>query len=153
MALLFGFLWGLLGFWVSAVQETAWADSAYDPIVAHLEFLGYQWDLVEQGVRARHSLKLHIVISYQKGGILLQTGFPGKESEQDASKRYALANGVNLRTQVSRAAWTAEGHLFMTAWMPGLYDKARFALFMEAWERDSQVLREMATDLKPYLKE
>jgi hypothetical protein len=121
--------------------------------VAHLEFLGYQCDMVEQGVRARHSSKLHIVLSYQKGGILLQTAFPGKESEQDASKRHALANSVNLRTQVSRAAWTAEGHLFVTAWMPGLYDKTRFALFMEAWERDSQVLRDIATDLKPYLKE
>jgi len=34
-----------------------------------------------------------------------------------------------------------------------LYDKTRFALFMEAWERDSQVLRDVASDLKPYLKE
>lgn len=41
----------------------------------------------------------------------------------------------------------------MTAWMPGLYDKTRFALFLGAWERDAQVLREVATDLKPYLKE
>lgn len=60
---------------------------------------------------------------------------------------------MNLRTQISRAAWTAEGHLFVTAWMPGLYDKTRFALFLGAWERDAQVLREVATDLKPYLKE
>ena len=139
--------------WMPPHQEVAWGDSAYDPIIAHLEYLGYQCDMVEQGVRARHSSKLHIVLSYQKGGILLQTAFPGKGSEQDASKCHALANGVNLRTQVSRAAWNAEGHLFVTAWMPGLYDKTRFALFMEAWERDSQVLRDMATDLKPYLKE
>ena len=60
---------------------------------------------------------------------------------------------MNLRTQVSRAAWTAEGHLFVTAWMSGWYDKTRFALFMEAWQRDSQVLRDVAPDLKPYLKE
>jgi hypothetical protein len=144
---------GLLALWISSVQERALADSAYDPIVAHLEFLGYQCDMVEQGVRARHSSKLHSVISYQKGGILVQTAFPGKEPHQDAFKRHALVNDVNLRTQVSRVAWTTEGHLFMTAWMPGLYDKTRFALFMEAWERDSQILRDMATDLKPYLKE
>ena len=135
------------------VGQLAFADSAYDPIIAHLEFLGYQCDMVEQGVRARHPSKLHVVLAYQKGGILLQTAFPGTDSQQDASKRHALANGVNLRTQVSRAAWTAEGHLFVTAWMPGLYDKTRFALFMEAWERDAQVLRDAATDLKPYLKE
>lgn len=130
-----------------------WADSAYDPILAHLDFLGYQSDMVEQGVRARHSSKLHIVVSYQKGGIVVQTAFPGKSAEQDVPKRHAVANAVNLRTQVSRAVWTAEGHLFMSAWMPGLYDKTRFALFMEAWERDSQVLRDVASDLKPYLKE
>lgn len=129
------------------------ADSAYDPIVAHLEYLGYQCDMVEQGVRARHSSKLHIVVSYHKGGILVQTAFPGKGSEEDLSKRHGIANGVNLRTQVSHAAWTTEGHLFMSAWMPGLYDKTRFALFLDAWERDSQVLRELASDLKPYLKE
>ena len=53
----------------------------------------------------------------------------------------------------SRAPWTTEGHLFVTAWMPGLYDKTRFALFMEAWERNSQVLRDVAIDLKPSLKD
>jgi hypothetical protein len=126
-----------MAMWVSS---PAWADSAYDPIMAHLDFLGYQSDVVDQGVRARHSSKLHIVVSYQKGGILVQTAFPGKSPEQDVPKRHAVANGVNLRTQVSRAVWTSEGHLFMSAWMPGLYDKTRFALFMEAWERDSQVL-------------
>ena len=135
------------------VSSPAWADSAYDPIMAHLEFLGYQSDVVDQGVRARHSSKLHIVVSYQKGGILVQTAFPGKSPEQDVPKRHAVANGVNLRTQVARAVWTTEGHLFMSAWMPGLYDKTRFALFMEAWERDSQILRDVASDLKPYLKE
>ncbi len=149
MSLLVIFLVGM----TMSVTSATWADSAYDPIIAHLDFLGYQSDMVEQGVRARHSSKLHIVVSYQKGGILLQTAFPGKSGENDAIKRHAVANGVNLRTQVSRAAWTTEGHLFMSAWMPGLYDKTRFALFMEAWERDSQVLRDVASDLKPYLKE
>ena len=67
----------LLLVWMPPLQEEAWADSAYDPIIAHLDYLGYQCDMVEQGVRARHSSKLHIVLSYQKGGILLQTAFPG----------------------------------------------------------------------------
>jgi hypothetical protein len=129
------------------------ADSAYDPIVSHLDFLGYHSDMVEQGVRSRHSSKLHIVVSYHKGGIVVQTAFPGKGTEDDLPKRHRIVNDLNLRTQVSHAAWTKEGHLFMSAWMPGLYDKNRFALFMEAWERDTQMLREVASDLKPYLKE
>ena len=129
------------------------AESAYDPIVAHLEFLGYQPDLVEQGVRARHQTKIHFIVSYSKGGLLLQTGFPGKSSTGDEATRFSAANTLNGRAQVARAFWTSDGHLFMSAWMPGLYDKIRFGQFVEAWEKDANVLREIATDLKPYLKD
>ncbi len=129
------------------------ADSAYDPVVAHLEFLGYQSDMVEQGIRARHQTKIHFIVSYSKGGLLLQTGFPGKSSTGDEAKRFSAANTFNSRAHVARAFWSADGHLFMSAWIPGLYDKVRFAQFVEAWEKDVDVLREVATDLKPYLKD
>lgn len=129
------------------------AESAYDPIVAHLEFLGYQSDLVEQGIRARHQTKIHFIVSYSKGGLLLQTGFPGKPSTGDEAKRFSAANTFNGRAQVARVFWTTDGHLFMSAWMPGLYDKLRFVQFVEAWEKDADILREVATDLKPYLRD
>lgn len=129
------------------------AESAYDPIVAHLEFLGYQSDLVEQGIRARHQTKIHFIVSYSKGGLLLQTGFPGKPSTGDEAKRFSAANTFNGRAQVARSFWTTDGHFFMSAWMPGLYDKMRFAQFVEAWEKDADILREVATDLKPYLRD
>jgi hypothetical protein len=68
-------LFAAMAMWASSPAR---ADSAYDPIIAHLDFLGYQSDVVDQGVRARHSSKLHIVVSYQKGGILVQTAFQEK---------------------------------------------------------------------------
>jgi hypothetical protein len=127
------------------------ADAPTDPVVAHLEYLGYQCDLVPQGIRARHGEKVPFVVSYGRGGVSLQTGFPGKSESADEAKRFALLNAVNARVQVAHVFWTNEGDLFLSAWMPGLYEKSRFAAFLEAWERDIQVLRELGPELQPFL--
>lgn len=84
---------------------------------------------------------------------MLQTGFPGKAGARDDSLRYATLNAVNSRMRVARTFWTPEGHLFVSAWLPGDYEKLRFAAFMEAWEQDGQTLRGFSQDLKPYLAE
>jgi hypothetical protein len=49
--------------------------------------------------------------------------------------------------------WSEEGSLFAMGWMPGLYEKARFALFMEAWDHDTALLRQTYDQLKPFLIE
>jgi hypothetical protein len=128
------------------------AEPATDPVIAHLEYLGYHCDLVEQGIRARHNTKLPFVVSSSRGGILLQTGFPGK-NDNDASQRYIVLNGINARMQMARAFWTREGDLFLSAWMPGLYDKLRFATYIEIWEQDLKMLREAGPELSPFLLE
>ncbi len=127
------------------------ADAPADPVVAHLEYLGYRCDVVEQGIRAQHISKLPFVVAPARGGILLQTGFPGKSDSSEASKRFIVLNAVNARMQVARGFWTREGDLFVTAWMPGLYDKLRFAAYIEAWEQDLKILRETGPDLSPFL--
>ena len=38
-------------------------------------------------------------------------------------------------------------------WMPGRYEKTRFALFMEAWDHDTALLRQSYDQLKPFLLE
>ncbi|HJU06814.1 MAG TPA: hypothetical protein VJ692_16815 [Nitrospiraceae bacterium] len=129
------------------------AESEHKPIADHLEYLGYQCDVVEQGLRARHGGKFTLLASVSREGIQLQTGFPGKGVSSENNNRYELINNLNARLLTSRIFWTAEGHLFMSAWMPGLYDKTRFALFIDAWERDGEVLREAARALNPYLKQ
>jgi hypothetical protein len=138
----------LSGLWACGAQ----AGTNEDRIIAHFEFLGYTCDRLEQGIRARHPSKIHILFSVTQGGILLQTGFPGKQNAEEGS-RYALLNTVNARLRAARVYWTKEGHLVASTWMPGEYDKARFSAFMEAWEQDVQVLREFSQDLKPYLSE
>jgi hypothetical protein len=129
------------------------ADQNNELVIAHLEFLGYTCDVVEQGIRARHHSKIHLLVSHMHGGLLLQTGFPGKPTAGDDSPRYATLNAVNSRTRIARSFWTPEGHLLVIAWLPGGYEKLRFAAFMEAWEQDAQTLRGFSQELKPYLAE
>ncbi len=129
------------------------ADTPADPVVSHLEYLGYRCDSVEQGIRAQHNSKLPFVVSSARGGILLQTGFPGKSDSAEASKRFTVLNTVNAKMHIARGFWTQEGDLFVKAWMPGLYDKLRFAAFIEAWEQDLKLLREAGPELSPFLLE
>lgn len=144
-----GVLWAMLAL---APPGVALGDKDDDLIIAHLEYLGYTCDGVEQGIRARHTSKIHLLLTRAHGGLLVQTGFPGKRDAVDDA-RYAVLNAVNARVRATRAFWTEEGHLLMSAWMPGVYDKTRFAAFMESWEQDTQTLRQFSRELKPYLAE
>ena len=133
------------------LSDTTRAEKNDDLIIAHLEFLGYTCDVVEQGIRARHSSKIHLLVIQAQGGILLQTGFPGKRTSGEEGARYAVLNTVNSRTRVARVFWTPDGNLFVSAWMPGSYEKARFAAFMDAWEQDGLTLRDFSLELKSFL--
>ena len=56
-------LWSLLFLLLCSVVHAESASSK-DPLIEHLEFLGYECDLVEAGIRAKHSSKIHLYISY-----------------------------------------------------------------------------------------
>ncbi len=128
-------------------------DSTNDPVIEHLEFLGYECDLIESGIRARHSSKIHLFITNAFGGIRMQTGFPGNSPHTDVGSRYRVTNALMNRFSVMQIFWSEDGSLFAMAWMPGRYEKGRFAIFMEAWDRDIALLRQTYNELKPFLKE
>ncbi len=136
-----------------AAEGRAAPVQAMDPLVQHLEFLGYACDQVEAGIRARHLSKIHLYITYAFGGIRLQTGFPGKPPHADVGSRYRVSNALTQRLSVMQVYWSEDGNLFAMAWMPGLYDKARFAVFLEAWDHDTELLREAYDELQPFLRE
>ncbi len=138
---------------MSTTAGFAESTSPKDPLIEHLEFLGYECDLVEAGIRAKHFSKIHVYITYAYGGIRFQTGFPGNPPYSDVGSRYKVTNGLIKHLSVMRVYWSEDGNLFAMGWMPGTYDKARFAVFMESWERDTNVLRKSYSDLKPFLKE
>ena len=145
-------LWSLLFLLVCSVVH-AEPVSTKDPLIEHLEFLGYECDLVEAGIRAKHSSKIHLYITYAFGGIRIQTGFPGKSPHSDVGSRYRVTNALMKRFSVIQLFWSEDGSLFAMSWMPGMYEKTRFALFMEAWDHDTALLRQTYDQLKPFLKE
>jgi hypothetical protein len=142
-----GFLVGCLCFLVQAVA----GEAPQDPIISHLEFLGYECDVLEGGIRARHPSKAQLFVTRIRDGIRVQTGFRGTGDKLNEAGRCVAMNGANARMRVARVYWTSEGHLVMDAWIPGEYEKPRFASFMEAWDGDIQVLRDSYLELKPYL--
>jgi hypothetical protein len=145
-------LWSLIFLLMGSVVH-AEPVSSKDPLIEHLEFLGYECDLVEAGIRAKHPSKIHLYITYSFGGIRLQTGFPGKSPHSDVGSRYLVTNALMKQFSVIQLFWSEEGSLFAMGWMPGLYEKARFALFMEAWDHDTALLRQTYDQLKPFLIE
>ena len=124
-----------------------------EPIIDHLEFLGYECDRVEAGIRAKHLSKIHLYITYAFGGIRVQTGFPGNLPSLDVGNRFQVTNALAKQLSVMQLYWSEEGNLFAMAWMPGRYEKERFALFMDAWDQDATMLRQTYDQLKPFLKE
>ncbi len=145
-------LWSLLFLLMCSVVQ-AKPVSSKDPLIEHLEFLGYECDLVEAGIRAKHPSKIHLYITYFLGGIRLQTGFPGKNPHSDVGSRYRVTNALMKRFSVMQIFWSDDGSLFAMGWMPGMYEKARFALFIEAWDHDAALLRKAYDQLKPFLIE
>jgi hypothetical protein len=141
------FLVGCLCFLSQALS----GEAPQDPIISHLEFLGYACDLLEGGIRARHPSKAQLFVTQVRGGIRMQTGFRGTGDKLNEAARFVVLNATNARMRVARVYWTSEGHLVMDAWIPGEYEKPRFASFMEAWDGDIQVLRDSYQELKPYL--
>lgn len=150
---------GLLFGWVLVFcvsdGEVAWAEAkgVKDPLIQHLEFLGYECDQVEQGIRAKHVSKIHIYITFFNGGIRFQTGFPGKPMEPSGEPRYRISNRLAKQMKALQIYWSEDGNLFAMAWMPGTYEKSRFSVFIDAWEKDTALLRQSYEELKPFLKE
>ena len=156
----------LLGMCLVPLEQGVWAKSAKkeqkeqkkqkeqkDPVVSHLEYLGYVCEVLKEGIRAKHDTKLPVLVRYYRGGIKVQTGFRGTELKKNEMSRFTTLNFLSASTRVAHLYWNQDGHLFMDAWMPGLYEKTRFSVFMEAWEEDAQNLRAYAKELKPYLIE
>lgn len=144
--------WGLF-FLLMCSGVNAESLAPKEPITEHLEFLGYECDQVETGIRAKHFSKIPLYITYAFGGVRVQTGFPGKPAYSDVGNRYQVVNALGKQLTVMQVYWSDDGNLFAMAWMPGRYEKERFALFMEAWDHDASLLRQTYDQLKPFLKE
>ncbi|WP_454063401.1 hypothetical protein [Candidatus Nitrospira salsa] len=132
-----------------------------DHIIKHLEFLGYECNPMQQGVKVTHPSKIGFLLVPLKDGIMVQSAFAGIESQsssevsdsgEDDLSRMSLINDLNRHASVSRFFWADTGELVIRASMLGSYDKRRFSTFMQAWEKDGHTLGQNYQGLRPYLK-
>lgn len=108
-------LWaaGLVMSLMLSVAPSLYAESSgtKEPLIEHLEFLGYECDVIEAGIRAKHISKIHLFITNAYGGIRIQTGFPGKMPRQDEPSRYVITNALMRQLAVVQLYWSDEGSL------------------------------------------
>ncbi|WP_447969168.1 hypothetical protein [Nitrospira sp. M1] len=137
------------------------AEQAKEQIIEHLEFLGYECDPMNQGVKVTHPSKIGFLLVPLKDGIMVQSAFAGIESQSRSEahdaidsnlSQLSLINDLNRHASVSRFFWADTGELVIRASILGSYDKRRFSTFMQAWEKDGQTLGKNYQNLRPYLK-
>ncbi|MDH3223782.1 MAG: hypothetical protein OEO23_08700 [Gemmatimonadota bacterium] len=103
-------------------------------IQTHLEFLGYQVTASDSNLTAVHGAKLDVLIQSYQGGVLMQSFVAVEQNREEA---LPTANLLNTGAAVARFYVDADGDLAIEAWMPGEYEKARFAAFLNAWDSDT----------------
>ncbi len=124
-------------------------------ITQHLEFLGYQCEKLDQGIKATHNSKLGFVLIVLKDGLMAQSALAGKPKKgagSQGSEKLATVNALNKESTISRFFWADSGELVVRASVLGGYEKSRFYSFMEAWEKDGQTIGKHYEALKPYIK-
>jgi hypothetical protein len=153
----------LVSMGILVVVEPSWAESSksHETLIQHLEFLGYQCEKLDQGIKTTHPSKLGFLLVVLKDGLMAQAALAGKTSEANSSEiganskdslRFSVLNELNKEATISRFFWTGSGELVMRASMLGTYEKGRFYTFIEAWEKDGQAIGRHYEELKAYLK-
>jgi len=136
-------------------------EQSREPIVQHLEFLGYHCEPMNQGVKVTHPSKIGFLLVPLKDGIMVQAAFASIETQSSSTtnnsansdlSRLSVINDLNKNASVSRFFWADTGELVIRASILGSYDKRRFYTFMTAWEKDGQTLGQNYQGLRPYLK-
>ena len=123
----------LLGILLPPPASAQLAETAED-IRTHLEFLGYEVTVEEDNVTATHDSKLNVYMRDYQGGLLVQSYLLVVSNEEEA---LPTANLLNTGAAATRFYVDSDGDIAVEAWLPGGYEKARFAAFLEAWDADT----------------
>lgn len=150
-----------MAFFFSMGKAIADPENSTQTIIQHLEFLGYQCEKLDQGIKATHSSKLGFLLVVLKDGLMAQSALAGVPPTSKASKggtnqkmteKLSTVNTLNKESTIARFFWADSGELVLRASILGAYDKGRFYTFMEAWEKDGQAIGKHYQALKSYLK-
>jgi hypothetical protein len=123
---------------------------AIQQVIQHLEFLGYEVEADEKRALCRHQKKVNIRVRNFAGGVL----FTGIFGCQDYAKSHRadyldIINTLNAQAAVVRVYADEDTDFIIEAWHPDEYDRQRFGLFMELWDRDISKIFE--ADLRKFL--
>jgi len=105
------------------------------PFAEHLRFLGYEVSAEGQLIKAIHERSLNFTLRGVGGGAMLLSYFKGKQREID-QERLEFVERLNQAATCARYYWDDDSDLIVEGWFPGVHDRERFAVFMEAWRAD-----------------
>ncbi len=123
-----------------------------DQVARHLEFLGYEVSLEEEGrLVARHNAKPNMVARDFKGGCLLTSFFGADRAASHNRQGYLeTINSLNSPATVTRFYADSDNDFATEAFYNYPYDRAAFGRFMELWDQD--FARVISSDIVQYLK-
>ena len=151
----------VLAFLLPMGMAIADSGNSTQTIIQHLEFLGYQCEKLDQGIKATHSSKLGFLLVVLKDGLMAQSALAGiplqshisqDETSKKEIEKLSVVNTLNKESTITRFFWADSGELVLRATILGAYDKGRFYIFMEAWGKDGETIGKHYQALKPYLK-
>jgi hypothetical protein len=141
---------------VLSLSVSAWAELPGDveEFVNHLGFLGYESEEKDTYISVTHDEKTSFTLQEYEGGILVRGFYGGSEySKTHKGQFLGIVNELNVSATVMRAFVDSDGDLGLEAWFPADYDKARFAIFVEAWQSDTgDLLLSRYDDLAEFLE-
>jgi hypothetical protein len=112
-----------------------------DQIVSHLQFLGYETTQKDDIRIAKHPKKMNVLLRAFKGGVLLTAINGCKDSAKSDRVGYlGFINTMNRKAAVARFYADQDSDLYMEAWYPDYYDRAKFGTFLDSWESDTTTL-------------
>ena len=138
--------------WVAAVAVASPPENASD-IIRHLEFMGYDTSMDSDGIEAKHTKYLNFFLKTYQGGILFRTFFTASDyGREHRSEWFELINKLNADSTASRYYIDEDGDLILEAYYPGVYEKQRFGVFVDAFNVELEHLKEVWDDLKKYVE-
>ena len=93
-----GAIWGVILPLLYGQVLFAQDKQSREPIVQHLEFLGYQCEPMKQGVKVTHPSKIGFLLVPLKDGIMIQAAFAGIEAQSNSTIHHSADSDLSRLT-------------------------------------------------------
>jgi hypothetical protein len=112
-----------------------------EQMATQLGYMGYNVEIKEDLVLAKHEIKPNFALKAMGGGILLKSGFRANEKTSYSYDEFLeLMNELNKKAIIVRFFADEDRDLALEAWFPPVYDPHAFGLFLSGFDRDVALL-------------